>query len=278
MKSVARFAGAPWRSGQGLGGKLLVVALAVIASLLLVAVPVGVLLISADESSQVFEQKLSASINKSMHYGDQTDARGYASTMRYTAMRAPTIPGMSQAEAEERIEKAYQNALPGLALRLPAEFSPSGRERIMALSTDDDSELNMLVVALQRYRQECLTELDRRHARKMAAMEEPDSLAAAEMRVIAAADTWQRAKDLTNRRESAEAIQQIRRNYHRRKIAAVAVLVVGSLLAAVSARTMARRRRASLGSLDATHHAAGAQLPLDCREPANTADPHRSAP
>ncbi|MEV8504456.1 hypothetical protein AB0368_06440 [Actinoplanes sp. NPDC051475] len=210
----------------------------------LVAAPLSVLLVSADEQKQIFDESFGDSVGRNMRLGDKANVRRNAELMRYTATTARILPGMSKVEAEQRLIDAYERGLPILVATMPLRFSTSEADRMLtAWASYSSPAQDELVAAWLQYGHECLAELDRTYARGTTSPQAPTALDAAEKRLAAAADTWERAENLSRQGKVDKAIRQIRQKHERKKIAVPTVLGAGGLLAAVAAVTLARRRR-----------------------------------
>ncbi|GAA2596872.1 hypothetical protein GCM10010435_90150 [Winogradskya consettensis] len=217
-----------------------------IASLLLLAAPLSVLLISAAEHDEIFDANVGLWIARSTNESDKGKASGYAENMGRAVMLARDESGTSRGGVAQEIEDAYQDALPGVAFRLPPEFSPTGTAQTLGIVDADGSpEEEQLVAALQQFRDECLTELNRPGPRAGFPLREPAGLAAARERVVAAAEAWGRSENMSSQRDADEEIRQIRQERGWQKIHTAAALALSGLLALRTARSLARRRRAA---------------------------------
>ncbi|WIM99706.1 hypothetical protein ACTOB_003366 [Actinoplanes oblitus] len=207
--------------------------------LLLVAAPLSVLLIGAEEDEKIFDARLAYAVARDGHAGDTHRVSEYAHTMRRTVEMAQAGWFRTEGEAVAQIEDAYQRALPGTLFRVPAELSASGQEVTLRLPPRDRGPgQDAVAAALDQYRTACRTALDSGFSRVTTSPRKAAVLAADENRVVAAAEAVESAGNLASRRESDEAIRKIRREHLGMQAGAAAVLGASALV------VLGRRRRA----------------------------------
>ncbi|MFI5495233.1 hypothetical protein [Actinoplanes sp. NPDC051859] len=161
------------------------------------------------------------------------DVQDYTDAMRRQALTAPTAKGPNRATATELIELTSKTVLADLAPVRPGTIAP---------------ERDALIAAVEEFRRVCLTELGRTHARGTDAPTVPPALAAAESRLIIAAEAADQAATLAEQRKADERNQvfgDAQQSTQRLAIIAVIVFTILGLLSATAAGIAFRLRRAT---------------------------------